>query len=328
MVLLSSMQVTPKPVHAVGSWTQQPPCSAWVWVAVCADSSGSFTMHAVVMHSGSERRAGMNDARRLDVRLRDLVPTVSDFITTPCEIRIGSEALHTYFAACLRRRLSQQHAGHRGAPANCSGSIRQSSSARVCSRRVRFHLCIGLFCSDASAPNSAVFSVFRVIPESQANSGCYRARVKISTPRVALQVLFEEHARHDAGGWHGGIVAKRGAPREPGPAVHPDRSELAVAGLEAKSREAGVASDRLDPCEQRVRDAAAARRRSNVHALDLCQVREQRDARAPHGSAVDACDEELDVGLKDRVDREPVALLRRILGGEGVLELGDQAADG
>lgn len=45
------------------------------------------------------------------------------------------------------------------------------------------------------------------------------------------------------------------------------------------------------------------------------------------GSAGDARDEELDVWLKDRVEGEPVALLRRILGGEAVLELGDQAAN-
>lgn len=121
--------------------------------------------------------------------------------------------------------------------------------------------------------------------------------------------------------------AKRTAAREPGPLVHPDRSDLAVAGLEADPREAGVAGHALAPGEQRVGDAAAACGESDVHPLDFGELGELGDARAADGSTVDARDEELDGWLKDRVEGEPVTLLRRILGGEAGLEIGDQAAN-
>ncbi len=69
------------------------------------------------------------------------------------------------------------------------------------------------------------------------------------------------------------------------------------------------------------------RSRSDVHALDLGEVSEQGDSSAADGSTVDARDEELDVWLKDRVERKPVAVLRHVLGGQDVLELGDQVAN-
>src|SRR4051812_9563948 len=151
-------------------------------------------------------------------------------------------------------------------------------------------------------------------------------RIRAELRCVGCEVLLEEHARRDAGRRHGGIDAKCRAPREPGAAVHADRCELTVAGLEAKPIEARVAGRGLDPCEQCIRDPAATCRRSDVHALDLGEVSEHSDSPAADGSTSDTRNEELDMWLKDRVEVESVALLRRILSGETILELGDQAA--
>jgi len=60
--------------------------------------------------------------------------------------------------------------------------------------------------------------------------------------------------------------------------------------------------------------ALAAHRGTHVHALHLGEISKQRNTSAPHRAAITVRDEELDVGLEDRIERQPVPLLGRVLG--------------
>ena len=126
---------------------------------------------------------------------------------------------------------------------------------------------------------------------------------------------------------HRGIGAERAAVHETPAAIEAERVALLIARLETKDAVTRGARFVFDPGEERLRHAAAARRWTDVHPLRLGKVIEERDAAAPDRRTIDRRDEEPDVRLEDRLESKAVALLRRILGGERVLELGHERTD-
>jgi hypothetical protein len=65
---------------------------------------------------------------------------------------------------------------------------------------------------------------------------------------------------------------------------------------------------------------------ANIHALYLGEVGEERHAVASHRGTIQARHEEPDIGREDRLQRQAMPLLRRILRREYSIELADQSA--
>ena len=140
--------------------------------------------------------------------------------------------------------------------------------------------------------------------------------------------FFQEDARGDGVGRQRGVVAERRAVGEAVAAVQAECVDLLVAGFEAEGGEVGRAGFGFEAVEDGSRDAQATGGGADVHAFDLGEAIEQRDAATAGRGAVEGCDEEAHVRLEDSFERQPVAVLGRVFSGQDVFEFPDQQADG
>src|SRR5712691_4707416 len=119
-------------------------------------------------------------------------------------------------------------------------------------------------------------------------------------------------------------MAERTAAPETVSLVETDRRRLVDPGFEPQYRFSRVARCLLDAGEDRLPDAASARRLAGVHALHFGIAVEQGERAAPDRRATQTRDKKPDGGLEHLLDREAVPLMRLIEGAEHLVEFGDQ----
>src|SRR5262245_23832091 len=109
-----------------------------------------------------------------------------------------------------------------------------------------------------------------------------------------------------------GVVTEYFATTETAALVEADGLDLVDTGLKPKQVHAGSTYVVLDASEQRLADTAAAYIRSRVHALDLGETTEERDAAATDGFAPETRHEKPDVRLEQLIERQCMPLLGRV----------------
>src|SRR5216683_1053350 len=104
-------------------------------------------------------------------------------------------------------------------------------------------------------------------------------------------------------------MAERAAGPETAAFVKADRRRLVGSRLKPQHRLPCLARLALDSCEQRLPDAAPARRLAGVHALHFGVAVEQGNRAATDRPAIQKGDKKAEVGLENLLDRQAVLLL-------------------